>query len=44
MPTEKDPDAIVPGLYAAGEAACASVSEIEKRQRLKCNGLTGSRS
>jgi succinate dehydrogenase/fumarate reductase flavoprotein subunit len=27
MPTEKDPDAIVPGLYAAGEAACASVSE-----------------
>ena len=30
MPTEKDPDAIVPGLYAAGEAACASVRRSNK--------------
>ena len=36
MPTEKDPDAIVPGLFAAGEAACASV---HGANRLGANSL-----
>jgi succinate dehydrogenase (ubiquinone) flavoprotein subunit len=36
MPTEKNPDAIVPGLFAAGEAACASV---HGANRLGANSL-----
>lgn len=35
-PTKKDPDAIVPGLLAAGEAACASV---HGANRLGANSL-----
>jgi succinate dehydrogenase/fumarate reductase flavoprotein subunit len=35
-PTADDPDAIVPGLYAAGEAACASV---HGANRLGANSL-----
>jgi succinate dehydrogenase (ubiquinone) flavoprotein subunit len=35
-PTETDPDAIVPGLYAAGEGACASV---HGANRLGANSL-----
>jgi succinate dehydrogenase (ubiquinone) flavoprotein subunit len=35
-PTEDDPDAIVPGLFAAGEAACASV---HGANRLGANSL-----
>ncbi len=35
-PTEKDPNAIVPGLFAAGEAACASV---HGANRLGANSL-----
>ena len=36
MPTEEDPDRIVPGLFAAGEAACASV---HGANRLGANSL-----
>lgn len=36
MPTDKDQDAIVPGLYACGEAACASV---HGANRLGANSL-----
>lgn len=35
-PTKDDPNAIVPGLYAAGEAACASV---HGANRLGANSL-----
>lgn len=35
-PTKRDPHAIVPGLFAAGEAACASV---HGANRLGCNSL-----
>ena len=35
-PTSKDPDAIVPGLFAAGEAGCASV---HGANRLGANSL-----
>jgi succinate dehydrogenase (ubiquinone) flavoprotein subunit len=35
-PTDKDPDAVVPGLFAAGEAACASV---HGANRLGANSL-----
>jgi succinate dehydrogenase (ubiquinone) flavoprotein subunit len=35
-PTKKDPDAIIPGLLAAGEAACASV---HGANRLGANSL-----
>ena len=35
-PTKEDPDAIVPGLFAAGEAACASV---HGANRLGANSL-----
>jgi succinate dehydrogenase/fumarate reductase flavoprotein subunit len=35
-PTESNPDAVVPGLYAAGEAACASV---HGANRLGANSL-----
>ena len=35
-PTKKDPDAVVPGLLAAGEAACASV---HGANRLGANSL-----
>lgn len=35
-PTESDPDAVVPGLYAAGEAASASV---HGANRLGANSL-----
>lgn len=36
LPTEEEPNAIVPGLYAAGEAACASV---HGANRLGANSL-----
>merc|ERR1712178_191457 len=36
LPTAEDPDAIVPGLFAAGEAACASV---HGANRLGANSL-----
>jgi len=36
MPTEENPDAVVPGLFAAGEAACASV---HGANRLGANSL-----
>merc|ERR1711991_756665 len=36
QPTEADPDAVVPGLYACGEAACASV---HGANRLGANSL-----
>ena len=35
-PTDSEPDAVVPGLYAAGEAACASV---HGANRLGANSL-----